>query len=98
MKAGLLNASGLDSQMIRTAFFRQQLDAFFSPGVVRGDAEPLPDDAIDFRPEQKFVHAELFAGAQRRSRLVANLENGGPRHRLLVILDLVLYVQLVLVL
>src|SRR6266581_6736638 len=92
------HAIGPNPPMLWTTILFEQLESLSPPRFVRGDAETLPDDAIDFSPEQKLVHRELFAGAQRRRGFVANLQNGGARHRLLVVLDLVLYVKLVLVL
>jgi hypothetical protein len=84
--------------MLGSAVFLEELDAFFPPRGVRRNANALPDYAIDFRPEKDFVHDELLTGAQSGCGFVANLQNGGARHRLFVILDLVLYVKLVLVL
>jgi len=55
----------------------EELEAFLSPGVVRRDALAFADDAVDFRPEQNFVHDELIAGAHCGGRFVANLQNGG---------------------
>src|SRR3954466_1265439 len=86
-----------NSPVLRPAILFEHLDAFSPPGLVRGNAEALSDDAIYFRPEKQFIHRELFARAQGRGRFITNLENGGARHRLLVILYLVLYVELVLV-
>jgi hypothetical protein len=84
--------------MLGAAILLEELEAFFSPGVVRRDPLALADDAIDFRPEEDFVHRELLTGAQSGGGFIANLQNGGARHRLFVILNLVLYVKLVLVL
>jgi hypothetical protein len=92
------NTVGPDSPVFGPAIFLQKLDALSSPGVVRGDTKSLSYDAVDLGPEQKLIHRELLAGAKRSRGLIADLEDGGPRYRLLVILDFVFYVQLVLVL
>jgi hypothetical protein len=84
--------------MLRATVLLEELETLFSPRVVRWNAEALPDYAIHLRPEENLVHRELLTGAQSGGRFVANLQNGGARHRLFVILDLVLYVKLVLVL
>ena len=91
------NTIRANAPVFRTAILLEHLEALSPPGAIGGNAETLPDDAIDFSPEQQLVHRELLAGAQRGRGFVANLQNGGARHRLLVILDLVLYVKLVLV-
>src|ERR1700730_9559914 len=92
------NAIRPDSPMFGAAILLEQLDPLSAPRVIRRNAETLPDDAVYLRPQQKLVHRELLGGAEGCCSLIANLENGGPRYRLLVILDLVFYVQLVLVL
>src|SRR2546423_3719551 len=89
---------GSDSPVFGTPVFLEEFDSVSAPRVIRRYAKASPDNPIDFSPEEQFVHPELLGGAQRCSSLVANLENGGARHRLLVILDLVLYVHLVFVL
>jgi len=71
------NSVGLNPPVLGTTILGEQLDALLSPGVIRGDAKTLADDAIDLGPEQYLVHRELLARAQRCCRLVANLENGG---------------------
>ena len=87
-----------DAPVLGTTIFLEHLQPLPSPRPVRRDAEAFSDDAVDLSPEQQLVHRELLAGAERSRGLVADLENGGPRHRLFVVLDLVLHVKLVLVL
>ena len=92
------DAVGTDAPVLRTTVLFEQLQPPSTPGMVPRDAQALSNDAIDFGPKQELVHGKLLARSQKRRGFVANLQNGGARHGLFVILDLVLYVQLVLVL
>src|SRR5687768_10788005 len=83
--------------MFRPPQLREQPDALATPRAIRGQTEPLPDDAIDLFAEQQLGESQLLIGGQRLRRFVTDAEQSAARERFLVLLDLVLHVELVLV-
>jgi len=84
--------------MLRTADLIEQLDPTLPPGHVRRQLKSLEDDFVDLIHQQQLGQGELLLRRERADRVVSDGEQDAPRHRLLVVLDLALEVELVLVL
>ena len=86
------------SPMLRAPQFDQFLHPPPAPCCHIRQAQPTKNDPVHLGAEQELGEPELLLRVQYPHGLVRNGEKHAARHRLLVILDLSLEVQLVLVL
>ena len=84
--------------MLRSAHLSNELEPTPTPSLIRRQAQPLKNDAIDLLCKEELGQSKLRLFRQRGDRGVPDAEENATRDRFLVILDLLFEVELVLVL
>lgn len=86
------------SPIFRLAVLGEYFDPPALPHLVAIELDTFRNNTVDFLPHHDFRERDLGLVAEGRNRFIADFEQRATRNRVFVVLDFVLYVQLVFVL